>query len=431
MRFIDLIEKKKLGQSHTKEEIQYIIKAVTSGSIPDYQISAWLMAVYFKGMSLDENAWLTEAMAFSGETIDLSDIGNVVVDKHSTGGVGDKVTLVLIPLLAAAGIPVAKLSGKGLGHTGGTIDKLESIQGFKTDLSMEKFISQIKSIGAAIASQTANLTPADGKLYALRDVTSTIDSMPLIASSVVSKKIASGANIIVLDVKFGKGAFVKTYPEAEELSKIMVEIGKRLNRKIVAVITSMEQPLGQAIGNAVEVFESIDTLQNKGPKDLEELTLYLGAISMVEANKADTVEEAQAILKKHLEDGSAYKKFEEIVIAQGGTDNSLMNIPTANQIIEVKVDIQGYVSELDALAVAKACKILGAGREKKEDNIDYSVGVVLNKKIGDKVNAGDVLAYIHSNTPDLNEEVVLKIARAYSITETKPDPFTLVYNTIK
>lgn len=433
MRMVDIIASKKSGNTHSKAEIDYIIKGITEGSIPDYQISAWLMAVCFKGMNTDETAILTDAMAHSGAVLDLSSIGNFVTDKHSTGGVGDKTTLILIPLLAAAGLPVAKLSGRGLGHTGGTIDKLESIPGFKTSLELDEFLSQVKNIGAAIASQTANLAPADGKLYALRDVTSTIESIPLIAGSVVSKKIAAGANVIVLDVKCGKGAFVKTLDEAKELSNTMVEIGKRLNKSISVIISSMEQPLGNAIGNSLEVIESIQTLKNQGPEDLTELTLLLGAVSLVKSNMAQNIDEAKELLRKHLEDGSAYNKFKEIVATQGGnvdTIDSIENLPTAKYIVEVKSDTSGYVEELDALSIAKSCKLLGAGRDKKEDKIDHSVGIVLNKKVGDEVEICDLLACIYTNSFDLANEAVELVKKAYSFSETKPEKPNLVYEII-
>jgi pyrimidine-nucleoside phosphorylase len=434
MKMIELIATKKEGKSHTKEEIQFIVNGAVSGSIPDYQLSAWLMAVYFSGMDFNECAALTEAMANSGEILDLSEIGKYVVDKHSTGGVGDKITIILIPLLAAAGMPVAKLSGRGLGHTGGTIDKLESIPGFKTSLEMKEFISQIKTIGAAIASQTKNLTPADGKLYALRDVTSTVNSLPLIASSVVSKKIASGANVIVLDVKYGRGAFVKTQQEAEKLSQIMVEIGKRLNKSITAVITSMDQPLGNAVGNSLEIIESIEVLKNRGPKDVRDLTLYLGGLALIKAEMAKNMEDAVSRLEKHLDDGSALEKLKEIIIAQGGNADVIDDygeFPTAGHIVEINSSSDGYVSCLDALKVAKACKILGAGRDKKDDVIDYSVGVVLNKKIGDRVFDGEIIARIYSNSEELSKISTDILLDAFKFSTSKPQEDKLIYKIIE
>jgi len=433
MKMIDIITGKRNGNRHTFDEINFLIKGVTNGTIPDYQISAWLMATYFNGMDIDETSMLTDAMAKSGDILDLSRIGEFVVDKHSTGGVGDKTTLILIPLLAAAGIPVAKLSGRGLGHTGGTIDKLESIPGFKTSLELDEFLSQVKNIGAAIASQTAHLAPADGKLYALRDVTATIESIPLIAASVVSKKIAAGANVIVLDVKCGNGAFMKTLTEAQKLSNTMVEIGKRLNKSISAVITSMEQPLGKAVGNSLEVIESIQTLKNQGPDDLTELTLTLGAVSLIKLNMAKNIQDGKEILGRYLKDGSAYNKFKEIVKEQGGDIRAIENVdylPAAKYKVEVKSDESGYISSLDALGIAKACKLLGAGREKKGDTVDYSVGIVLNKKVGDKAQKEEILAIIHANSRDLIAEAVNMVKKAYTFAETTPKELDLVYEII-
>ncbi|MDD3012199.1 MAG: thymidine phosphorylase [Candidatus Gastranaerophilales bacterium] len=430
MRMIDIIAGKRSGNAHSLDEINYIINGITNGIIPDYQISAWLMAICFNGMNIDESSMLTNAMADSGNILDLSEIGEFVVDKHSTGGVGDKTTLILIPLLAAAGIPVAKLSGRGLGHTGGTIDKLESIPGFKTSLELDEFLAQVKDIGAAIASQTNQLAPADGKLYALRDVTATIESIPLIAASVVSKKIAAGANVIVLDVKCGSGAFMKTLLEAQDLSNTMVEIGKRLNKSISVVITSMEQPLGNAVGNSLEVIESIQTLKNQGPEDLKELCLILGAVTLVKLNKAETINDAKRILNCYLEDGSAYNKFKEIVRTQGGDDNAIDNIenlPASKYVIEIKSENDGYIKNVDALNIAKACKFLGAGRMKKGDNIDHAVGIVLNKKIGDEVLKEEILAFVHANSQDFVTEAINLVKKAYNFSETAPKLPELVY----
>ncbi len=434
MRIVDIIAAKKNGYSHTKEEINYLIKSIVDGSIPDYQLSAWLMAVCLKGMSFDESYMLTQAIANSGDTIDLSALGEVIVDKHSTGGVGDKTTIVLAPLLASAGLPVAKLSGRGLGFTGGTIDKLESIKGFKTSLSNEKFINQVKNIGIAIVSQTANLTPADKKMYELRDVTSTIDSIPLIAASVVSKKFAAGANVIVLDVKCGSGAFMKTIKEAEELSKTMVEIGKKAGKPIICVITSMEQPLGNTIGNGIEVFESIKTLKNQGSEDLKELCLYLGAISLIKAGKTKFLQEGKDILTQKLQDGSAFEKFKEMVMAQGG-DVSYLDNPV--KLIETKYSFEliaetsGYVSKIDALTAAKASKVLGTGREKKEDIIDYTAGIFLYKKIGDKINKGESLAKIYANSEELGLNSREILSQAYEISQEKPEIPDLIIKTIE
>lgn len=432
-RMVDLIAKKKNGENHSKEEIQYIVNGIKDGLIPDYQISAWLMAVCFRGMNFEESASLTEEMAKSGDILDLSSLGECTVDKHSTGGVGDKATLILIPLLACAGLPVAKLSGRGLGHTGGTIDKLESIPGFKTSLELDEFLGQVKNIGAAIASQTAHLVPVDGKIYALRDVTSTIESIPLIASSVLSKKIAAGANIIVLDVKCGNGAFMKSLPDAEELSKTMVEIGKLLNKSIIAVVTSMEQPLGNAIGNSLEVIESIQTLKNEGPEDLTELCLCLAAIALVKAQKASNIEEGKGILRQYLQNGMALEKFKEIIRTQHGDDSVVDNIeklPQAQFIYELKAQESGYIEKLDALKVAKGCKILGAGRETKEDKIDYSVGVILNKKIADRVEKDEILAKIYANSEELAQKALEMTAEAYVISQIPIESPVLIYEII-
>ncbi|MEI8377442.1 MAG: thymidine phosphorylase [bacterium] len=427
MKATDIISKKKQGLAHTKEEIQFLIDGILDKSIADYQVSAWLMAVCLNSMNLEETAYLTEAMAKSGDMLDLSEFGEFTVDKHSTGGVGDKITLILIPLLAQSGLPVAKLSGRSLGHTGGTIDKLEAISGFNTDLSIEKFLEQVKKIGVAIASQTLKLAPADGKLYALRDVTSTVDNMSLIASSVVSKKIAAGANIIVLDVKYGSGAFIKTKEQAEELSIMMTKIAEKLGRKLICAITSMEEPLGLAIGNSLEVQEAIDVLKGQGPYDTKELTLRLGAIAMIEAKKASNETEAKAILENYMKDGSAYAKFEQLVEAQGG---SLKNgLPQAKYQIEVKAEKSGFVKVADAMTLAKAAKILGAGRDTKEDAIDYSVGIVLNKKISDKVEKDEVLAILHSNTENISE-VEQMVQNAYEISENPVQKEPLIYKII-
>ena len=427
MKTTDIISKKKQGFAHTKEEIQFLINGILDKSIADYQLSAWLMAVCLKGMDLEETAYLTEAMAKSGDMLDLSEFGEFTVDKHSTGGVGDKITIILIPLLAQAGLPVAKLSGRSLGHTGGTIDKLEAIPGFNSDLPIEKFLAQVREIGVALASQTLKLAPADGKLYALRDVTATVDNMSLIASSVVSKKIAAGANIIVLDVKYGSGAFIKTKEQAEELSIMMSEIAKRLGRKLICAITSMEEPLGLAIGNSLEVQEAIDVLKGQGPWDAKELTLSLGAIAMVEAQKASNEEEAKLILENYMRDGSAYQKFEQLVEAQGG---SLKNgLPKAKYQIEVNAEKSGFVKVADAMTLAKAAKLLGAGRDKKEDAIDYSVGIVLNKKIGDKVEVGEVLATLHANSEQVSEAVKM-VQDAYEISETQVQKESLIYKIV-
>ena len=435
MRVVDLIEKKKHGGVHTQEEIKFLIHSLMNGDAPDYQITAWLMAVYFKGLTEEETAWLTEEMINSGEVIDFGDLTDSIVDKHSTGGVGDKVTITLIPLLAAAGVPVAKLSGKGLGHTGGTIDKLESIPGFNTKLSIDELIKQVKSINVAIASQTQNLTPADGKLYALRDVTATVDSMPLIASSVVSKKIASGAKNIILDVKYGSGAFMKTPEDAVQLSKLMVNIGKILNKSITAVITSMEEPLGRAVGNSLEIIESIDFLKGKiTTGDVADLTYSFAAIALLQLGMYETETEAKAYLKELVESGKALEKLRELITAQGG-DPSVIDDYDKFDLPAYKVECEskknGYVHNIDAYKIAYGCKILGAGRETKTDPIDYSVGIYLNKKSGEWVNKGEILYTIYSNDQDKTKVAQKYCDEAFSINENKPSHNNMIYKIIR
>lgn len=433
MKIIDLIEKKKMGLALSEEEIKFLIDGIMQGSIEDYQTSALLMAIYFNGMSIDETTYLTKYMVESGEILDLSDISNNVVDKHSTGGVGDKITLMFLPLMAASGVYIAKLSGKGLGHTGGTIDKLDSIPGFKTGLEISEFKKIIKQTGTAIASQTLSLAPADGKLYALRDVTATVDIIPLIASSVVSKKIASGANHIVLDVKYGSGAFIKTPEKAEELSRVMVEVGKRLGRNICAVINSMDQPLGRAVGNAIEIKEVIEFLKGNMPEDLEEVTFELAGLALVKAGLFEHIEDSKNYLIDLIKSGKALEKFREVVKAQGGNpditkDYSLL--PQARIKYELKAEENGFVKNIEALKVAKACKILGAGRDKKSDPIDYAVGIYLNKKYSEYVEKGETYATIYANKEETIKEAESLLKQAYSYCENKPSNQTLVYKII-
>ena len=435
MRIVDLIEKKKRGGRHTKEEINFLIDSLMDGSAQDYQISAWLMAVYFNGLTEEETAFLTEAMINSGEVIEFGDLTDSIVDKHSTGGVGDKVTITLIPLLSAAGVPVAKLSGKGLGHTGGTIDKLESIPNFNTKLTIEELIAQVKKINVAIASQTQNLTPADGKLYALRDVTATVDSMPLIASSVVSKKIASGAKNIILDVKYGSGAFMKTPEDAVKLSRLMVNIGSLLNKSITAVITSMEEPLGRAVGNSLEIVESIEFLKgNITNGDVAELTYDFATIALLQLGMYETEVEAREFLKELVSTGKALDKFRELITAQGGNakvvDNyDLFALPMYK--VECESKKNGYVNNIDAYKIAYGCKILGAGRDKKTDPIDYSVGIYLNKKSGEAVKKGEVLYTIYSNDPEKTKIAQKYCDEAFSINENKPSHKNMIYKIIR
>ncbi len=432
MRMIDIIEKKRDGNSLTKEEIDFAIQGYTKGEIPDYQMSALAMAIFYQNMTPEERVHLTMAMVESGDQIDLSDIDGIKVDKHSTGGVGDTTTLILAPLVASIGVPVAKMSGRGLGHTGGTIDKLESIKGFQVEIDSKTFNELVNKNKIAVVGQSGNLTPADKKLYGLRDVTATVDSIPLIASSIMSKKIASGADAIVLDVKTGSGAFMKDLDSAKELAKAMVQIGNGAGRKTIAVISDMNQPLGFAIGNALEVREAIDTLKGEGPKDLEELCLTLGSRMVYLGGKAETVEEAREKLVDAIESGKAIETFKTFVAAQGG-DPTIIDqpekLPTAAHTFAVEAKQDGYISEIIANEIGIAASLLGAGRVTKESQIDLAVGLVLNKKIGDQVRKGDSLVTIHSNREDV-AEVMGKIYESYSISSEPVDSNPLVYDVI-
>ncbi|PNZ25678.1 pyrimidine-nucleoside phosphorylase [Staphylococcus petrasii] len=424
MRMVDIIEKKRDGKALTKEEIEFFIEGYTKGDIPDYQASSLAMAIYFQDMDDEERAALTMAMVNSGDVIDLSKINGVKVDKHSTGGVGDTTTLVLAPLVAAVGVPVAKMSGRGLGHTGGTIDKLESIEGFHVEISEEEFIKLVNDNQVAVIGQSGNLTPADKKLYALRDVTGTVNSIPLIASSIMSKKIAAGADAIVLDVKTGNGAFMKTIADAENLAHAMVSIGNNVGRNTMAIISDMSQPLGRAIGNALELKEAIDTLQGEGPEDLTELVLTLGSQMVVLAGKADSLDQARQLLLDAIKDGSALAKFKTFLENQGG-DASVVDapekLPTAKYQIDYKAKTSGVVAELIANEIGVASMMLGAGRQTKEDDIDLSVGIVLNKKVGDSVNEGDSLLTIHSNREDI-DDVIAKLDESITIKDQATAP---------
>jgi len=428
LRTVDLITKKRDGGELTESEIHHLIQGYTDGSIPDYQMSALAMAIFFRGMTPTERANLTMAMVNSGETIDLSGISGTKVDKHSTGGVGDTTTLVLAPLVASIGVPVAKMSGRGLGHTGGTIDKLESIPGFHVEIDNGTFIDLVNSNGLAVIGQSDNLTPADKKLYGLRDVTGTVNSIPLIASSIMSKKIASGADAIVLDVKTGDGAFMKEMSEAKDLAACMVDIGNRVGRKTVAVLSDMSQPLGNAIGNALEVKEAIDTLRGQGPEDLTELCLTLGSHMAVLSGVASGKEEARALLEKAIENGAALEKFKAFLAAQGG-DASVVDeperLPTAKRLIEVPARESGFVASIAAERMGLAAMLLGAGRATKESKIDLAVGIVLHKKIGDAVQAGESLATVHANEIGA-EEAIGQIYESISIRADKVKPPALV-----
>lgn len=431
MRMVDIIAKKRDGKELTTEEIQFFIKGYTDGSIPDYQVSALAMAIFFQDMSDRERADLTMAMVNSGETIDLSEIEGVKVDKHSTGGVGDTTTLVLGPLVAALDVPVAKMSGRGLGHTGGTIDKLEAVAGFHVEITKEQFIDLVNRDKVAVIGQTGNLTPADKKIYALRDVTGTVNSIPLIASSIMSKKIAAGADAIVLDVKTGAGAFMKTEEDAKKLAHAMVRIGNNVGRQTMAVISDMSQPLGFAIGNALEVKEAIDTLKGEGPEDLTELVLVLGSQMVVLGKKANTLEEAREMLKEVMKNGKAIEKFKEFLRNQGG-DSSIVDhpekLPQAKYVIDVPAKTSGVVSNIVADEIGIAAMLLGAGRATKEDEIDLAVGLMLRKKVGEAVKEGEPLVTIYANRENV-EDVKAKIYENISISEKAEAP-TLIHTII-
>ena len=417
----------------TEEEIKWMIDQYTSDVIPDYQMSAMAMAIYFNGMNNDERSALTMAMVESGDQIDLSDIEGVKVDKHSTGGVGDTTTLVLAPLVASVGVPVAKMSGRGLGHTGGTIDKLEAIPGFHVELSQQDFTELVNKNKVAVVGQSGNLTPADKKLYALRDVTGTVESIPLIASSIMSKKIASGADAIVLDVKTGAGAFMKNVEQAKELAETMVNIGKSVGRQTMAVISDMSQPLGNAIGNGLEVKEAIDTLKGHGPEDLTELCLVLGSQMAYLGGAADTLEKARTLLKANLKNGKALEVFKTFVEAQGGdasvADNPETVLPVASYTKEVLADQDGVVSEIIADQIGIAAMMLGAGRETKESQIDLSAGLYLHKKVGDKVSAGESIATLYSNK-EISDEVGERVLTNVKLSDSATEP-TLVYDIVQ
>jgi len=429
MNMVKIIEKKKSGEALSQEEIKWFVEGYTEGSIPDYQASALLMAIYFKGLSKEETFYLTEAMRYSGDTIDLSSIKGIKVDKHSTGGVGDKTTLVLGPLAAACGVPIAKMSGRGLGFTGGTVDKMESIPGFRTALEPEEFLNQVNTVGMSVIGQTAHITPADKKLYALRDVTATVDNFGLIASSIMSKKLAAGSDAIVLDVKCGDGAFMNNLDDARTLAKIMVEIGNSAGRRTVAAITEMGQPLGKAIGNSIEVIEAIDTLKGKGPEDITELALQLGGIMVYLGGKADSPEEGLEMTTKALKDGSGLAKLAEFIKAQGGNyavidDYSLF--PQHTVYAELKAETGGYISRIKAGQIGFASQLTGAGRATKEDQIDLSAGIYLCKKVGDKVAEGDTLAVFYGNDESKIGAAVREAATAFEISNAPTDSPLLI-----
>jgi pyrimidine-nucleoside phosphorylase len=420
MRMYDLIVKKRNGGVLSKEEIEYFVKGYTDGDIPDYQASALLMAIYFNSLSYEETLNLTLAMANSGDLLDLSRINGIKVDKHSTGGIGDKTSLIVGPLVSALGAKMAKMSGRGLGFTGGTIDKLESIPEFSTSLSEEQFINNVNKIGMAITGQTGNLDPADKKLYALRDVTATVDISPLIASSIMSKKLAAGADVIVLDVKTGSGAFMKEEKDAFQLADMMVTIGNGAGRKTVAIVSDMDEPLGNAIGNALEVKEAIETLNGQGAKDLTKLCIILASHMVYQAGITSTLEEANDKLTELIKNKSALNKFAEFVKAQGGDASIVYNtdlLPKASIIYELKATNTGYIKHIQSDELGNALVILGGGRQVKGEAIDHAVGIVLNKKVGDFVNAGDTIAFIHANDNDKLKEAIKRVVNAYEYSD--------------
>ena len=433
MRMYDIIKKKRDGLELSSEEINYCIENYINGKIPDYQMSALLMAIYFNKMTERETLDLTKAMVNSGDIVDLSEVNGIKIDKHSTGGVGDTVTLILGPMIAACNVPFVKMSGRGLGHTGGTLDKLESIEGFRVELSKEEFLSNVNKINIAICSQTSNIAPADKKLYSLRDVTATVDNISLIASSIMSKKLAIGSDAIILDVKVGSGAFMKKIDDAISLSKEMVRIGCNYGRETVAVITNMDEPLGKAIGNSLEVKEAIEVLTGKGPEDLRELCLYIGSLILVLAKKVKDQDEGIKLLREVLDNNLAYNKFVELVEYQGGNVDQVRNpelLPKSNYLLEVKSEMEGYVTSIDAEKIGICALKLGAGRETMDSAIDRSVGIVLNKKVNDKVAFGETLAYIHANDMDKAREAEKEIKSIYRINKKPNTNKKLIYGLV-
>ncbi len=431
MRMVDLIVKKRAGEALTREEIQWFIERFSTGNMPDYQVSALMMAIYFQKMTMDETVALVEAMIESGDQIDLSGLPGKKVDKHSTGGVGDKTTLILIPMVAACGAPVAKLSGRGLGHTGGTLDKLESFEGFRVELTLEEIIENVQQYGLAIGSQTQNLVPADKKLYALRDVTGTVENVSLIAGSIMSKKVASGAEGIVLDVKCGSGAFMKTLEAAKELGQKMVDIGTRMGRETVAIVSDMEQPLGNTVGNALEVKEALDSLRGNGPADLMELCYALGEQMLILSGLAANTSDARRQLEAVIANGKALAKMRDLVAAQGGDPvwvDHPEHLPSASHSIELTAPSGGFVQDLAAQVVGESSMLLGAGRETKSSTIDLGAGIVLHKKRGDAVQAGESLAILYANAPEKLVEAAARLGEAYSISpEALQGEFPLIH----
>ena len=425
MNIQEIIIKKRDKKELTKEEISYFIKEYTAGNITDYQAAALVMAIYLNGMTKEETTNLTLEMANSGEILDLSEIGKTVVDKHSTGGVGDKITIIITPIIAALGIPVAKMSGRGLGFTGGTVDKLESIPGYNTALDIDKLIANVKNIGISIIGQTSNLAPADKKLYALRDSIACVDNIPLISSSIMSKKIAAGANKIVLEVTVGSGAFMKTKEDAIKISEMMRDIGNLAGIETVCVLTNMDEPVGHAVGNTLEILEAIECLKGNMPEDVKEIILTIGSYIIKLAGQGDNIQENRDRILEIINSGKAYNKFLELVKNQGGDISYIENpekFEKAKLIIPVYAEKSGYIKKLDALTIGVASVDLGAGRIKKEDGIDFAVGFYLNKKIGDKVEAGEILAYVHANNKEKGETAVQEVQKAYAISDEPVEP---------
>jgi pyrimidine-nucleoside phosphorylase/thymidine phosphorylase len=433
MRTVDLIQRKRDGEELAPEEIEFLVEGYTNGDIPDYQMSSFLMAVFFSGMSDREVSRLTECMLRSGDTVDLSSIPGVKVDKHSTGGVGDKTSLIVAPLAAAAGVVVPMMSGRALGHTGGTLDKLESIPGFRTSLTAEEFEKQLSELGLCFIGQTDRLAPADRKLYALRDVTATVESIPLISSSIMSKKLAEGVDALVLDVKVGSGAFMKKQVDARRLAQMMVGIGRRMDKRVQALITDMSQPLGYAVGNALEVMEASQTLQNAGPTDLTKLSIELAARMIFLGKKAASLEDARRLAEEKLVDGSGYKKLKQVVAAQGGNPQALDKfelLPNATGMREVASPRGGYVSSIDAQDIGSASNMIGAGRDRKEDAIDPAVGIILEVKAGEKVDAGSVLCRLYYTKEDHVEEAAEMVEDAFRISAQKPEERELILEVV-
>ncbi|HEX3876282.1 MAG TPA: pyrimidine-nucleoside phosphorylase [Bryobacteraceae bacterium] len=433
MRTVDLIQRKRDGEELAPDEISLLIDGYTSGEIPDYQMSAFLMAVYFSGMTDRELSRLTECMLRSGETVDLSSVPGIKVDKHSTGGVGDKTSFIVAPLAAAAGVVVPMMSGRALGHTGGTLDKLESIPGFRTDLTPEEFTKQLGEHGLAFIGQTEQLAPADRKLYALRDVTATVESIPLISSSIMSKKLAEGVDALVLDVKVGNGAFMKKQVDARRLAQAMVGIGRRMDKKVQALITDMSQPLGYAVGNALEVMEASQTLQNAGPADLTKLCIELAARMIFLGKKAGSLDESRRLAEQHLVDGSAYRKFKQVVAAQGGNPQALDKfelLPNATGMREITSPRPGYVTSIAAQEIGTAANMIGAGRDRKEDSIDPAVGIILEVKVGEKVDAGSILCRVYYTKEDRVDDAAEMVEDAFRISANKPDERELILEVV-